>query len=233
MGDMALELNGVRARYGSVEVLHEVDLSLRRGSVLVVLGSNGAGKSTLLRVTAGLHPIASGSIRLDGRNVVGWSPDRLARRGVCLIPEGRGVFPHLTVRENLWMATHLGVTRKDAEAMAFERFARLGDRPNQLAGTLSGGEQQMLALARAVITKPSVLMVDELSMGLAPRLADSLYESVRQIAADGVSVLLVEQFARTVLGMADRAAIMVSGRVVIQGTPADVEAHLSSAYLGG
>jgi branched-chain amino acid transport system ATP-binding protein len=233
MGDTVLELSGVRAGYGSVEVLHEVDLSLRRGSVLAVLGSNGAGKSTLLRAVAGLHPLTSGSVLLDGRRVTGWSADRLARHGMCLIPEGRGVFPRLTVRENLWMTTHLGVSRSHAEETAFTRFPRLGERRDQVAGTLSGGEQQMLALARAVITRPKVLMVDELSMGLAPQLVDSLYDSVRQIAADGVSVLVVEQFARAVLGMADRAAIMVSGRVVHQGTPTEVEGHLTSAYLGG
>ena len=233
MGDTALELSRVRAGYGSVEVLHEVDLSLRRGSVLAVLGSNGAGKSTLLRAVAGLHPVTSGSVLLDGRRVTGWSADRLARYGMCLIPEGRGVFPRLSVRENLWMTTHLGVSRSHAEEVAFTRFPRLGERRDQVAGTLSGGEQQMLALARAVITRPKVLMVDELSMGLAPQLVDSLYDSVRQIAADGVSVLVVEQFARAVLGMADRAAIMVSGRVVHQGTPSEVEAHLTSAYLGG
>jgi branched-chain amino acid transport system ATP-binding protein len=233
MGDTVLELSGVRAGYGSVEVLHEVDLSLRRGSVLAVLGSNGAGKSTLLRAVAGLHPLTSGSVLLDGRRVTGWSADRLARHGMCLIPEGRGVFPRLTVRENLWMTTHLGVSRSHAEETAFTRFPRLGERRDQVAGTLSGGEQQMLALARAVVTRPKVLMVDELSMGLAPQLVDSLYDSVRQIAADGVSVLVVEQFARAVLGMADRAAIMVSGRVVHQGTPTEVEGHLTSAYLGG
>ncbi len=233
MAEAVLELKGIRAGYGSVEVLHEVDLSLRRGSVLAVLGSNGAGKSTLLRVAAGLHPLGSGSVLLDGRRVANWSPDRLARHGLCLIPEGRGVFPRLTVRENLWMSTHLGVTRATAEEIAFARFPRLGERRDQMAGTLSGGEQQMLALARAVIVRPKVLLVDELSMGLAPQLVDSLYDSVRAIAADGVSVLVVEQFARAVLGMADRAAIMVSGRVVHQGTPAEVEEHLSSAYLGG
>jgi len=232
VGETVLELKGIRAGYGSVEVLHGVDLSLRRGSVLAVFGSNGAGKSTLLKVAAGLHPASAGEVRLDGRRVAGWSPDRLARRGLCLIPEGRGVFPSLTVRENLWMVTHLGVSRSDAEAMAFARFPRLAERRDQVAGTLSGGEQQMLALARAVITRPTVLMVDELSMGLAPQLVDSLYESVHQIAADGVSVLLVEQFAKAVLGMADRAAIMVSGRIVQQGAPADVEAQLSTAYLG-
>jgi branched-chain amino acid transport system ATP-binding protein len=232
MAESELELRSVRASYGSVEVLHGIDLTLRRGSVLAVLGPNGAGKSTLLRAVAGLHPLAAGEIRLDGRLVNRWSPDRLARHGVCLIPEGRGVFPSLTVRENLRMVTYLGVARSEVEERAFARFPRLAERRDQVAGTMSGGEQQMLALARAVVTTPKVLLLDELSMGLAPRVVDSLYESVQSIAADGVSVLVVEQFARAALALADRAAIMVSGRVVEQGAPADVEAHLSTAYLG-
>lgn len=232
MGDEALEVRLLRAGYGSIEVLHGVDLSLRRGSVLAVLGPNGAGKSTLLRCIAGVHPVTSGEVRLGGRSVRSWSAHRLARNGLCLIPEGRGVFPRLSVRENLWMLSHLGTPRKEVEDLAFARFPRLAERRDQIAGTLSGGEQQMLALARAVVTKPSVLMIDELSMGLAPNLVDSLYENVRAIAAEGVSVLVVEQFARVVLSMADRAVVIASGRIVQQGTPSEVEGHLSSAYLG-
>ena len=157
---------------------------------------------------------------------------RSARVGLCLVPEGRGVFPRLTVRENLWMMTHLRVSRSEVEDRAFARFPRLAERRNQPAGTLSGGEQQMLALARALATDPSVVMVDELSMGLAPQLVDSLYDAVRGLAVEGVSVLLVEQFASTVLGMADRAALMVSGRIVEQGAPDQVAPLLSTAYLG-
>lgn len=232
VGDTALEVRHLRAGYGSIEVLHGVDLTLRHGSVLAVLGPNGAGKSTLLRCIAGVHGATSGEIRMGGRSVVGWSADRLARNGLCLIPEGRGVFPRLTVSENLWMLTHLGESRRTVEDIAFARFPRLAERRDQVAGTLSGGEQQMLALARAVVTRPSVLMIDELSMGLAPQLVESLYESVHAIAAEGVSVIVVEQFARMVLGMADRAVVLASGRVVQHGTPAEVESHLSSAYLG-
>lgn len=231
-GDTVYELRRVRARYGLVEVIHGVDLSLRAGEVLALLGANGAGKSTLLKVAARLHPASDGELRYGGRHIERWTPDRLARQGVCLIPEGRGVFPRLTVRENLWMATHLGVSRRDAEHIAFDRFPRLGERRDQVASSMSGGEQQMLALARAVISKPRVLLVDELSMGLAPMVVASLYESVREIAATGVSVVVVEQFARTVLGFADRAAVMVSGRIAHTGSPSEVESHLSSAYLG-
>ena len=232
MADFALELRGIRSGYGSIEVLHGVDLSVRRGSIVALLGANGAGKSTLLRVAAGTQPAWSGEVSVDGCRVGRWSADRRARVGLCLVPEGRGVFPRLTVRENLWMMTHLRVSRSEVEHRAFARFPRLAERRNQPAGTLSGGEQQMLALARALATDPSVVMVDELSMGLAPQLVDSLYDAVRGLAAEGVSVLLVEQFASTVLGMADRAALMVSGRIVEQGTPDQVAPHLSTAYLG-
>lgn len=209
-----------------------MSITLNRGTVLAVLGPNGAGKSTMLRCIAGIHSINSGEVLFAGRNVTRWSADRLARNGLCLIPEGRGVFPRLTVRENLWMLTHLGADRRAVEERAFARFPRLAERRDQVAGTLSGGEQQMLALARAVVTDPAVLMIDELSMGLAPQLVESLYESVREIASEGVSILIVEQFARVVLGMADRAVVMASGRVVRQGSPREVEEHLSSAYLG-
>lgn len=232
MSDPVLSVQRLRVRYGAVEVLHGIDLELHAGQVLSVLGSNGAGKSTLLKVIAGLHPANTGDVRFAGRLVTRWGPDRRARAGLCLIPEGRGVFPRLTVRENLWMATHLGVSRSEVEERAFAQFPRLAERRDQTAGSMSGGEQQMLALARAVATFPKVLMVDELSMGLAPQLVESLFESVRELAAGGMAVLVVEQFAKAALAVADRAALMVSGRIVEQGTPQQVEQHLSTAYLG-
>jgi branched-chain amino acid transport system ATP-binding protein len=233
MTEATLQIERVRARYGSVEVLHGVDLAVPERSVLAVLGPNGAGKSTLLKVVAGLHTAASGEVRVGGRLVTGWAPDRLARRGVCLIPEGRGVFPRLTVRENLWMMTHLGPGRDEVEATVFGRFPRLAERRDQEAGTMSGGEQQMLALARALVAKPSVLLIDELSMGLAPQVVESLYVAVREIAASGTAVVVVEQFAKAALEMADLAAILVSGRITHRGRPDEVEEQLSTAYLGG
>jgi branched-chain amino acid transport system ATP-binding protein len=157
----------------------------------------------------------------------------LARAGVCSIPEGRGVFPNLTVRENLWMMTFRGVRRSEVEEKAFARFPRLADRRNQMVGTMSGGEQQMLAVARAITTDPALLLLDELSMGLAPTIVEQIYEAIARVASDGVTVLVVEQFARTVLGVADRAAVMVGGRVVHNGLPHEIEADLHSAYLGG
>ena len=226
-----LELRGVHAAYAKVEVVHGVDLTLGAGEVLALLGSNGAGKSTTLRVAAGLHPVASGDLVLAGRRVTGARPEELARRGVCTIPEGRGVFANLTVRENLRMCTHTGASREAVEHAAFTRFPQLGRRPNQPAGTLSGGEQQMLAMARALGTDPAVLLLDELSMGLAPLIVETLYDIVRSIAAEGVSILVVEQFAQTVLDVAHRAAIMVRGRIAAVGTPAEVRDTLSDMYM--
>jgi branched-chain amino acid transport system ATP-binding protein len=228
-----LELRDVRAAYGRIEVLHGVDLAVPEGSVVALLGPNGAGKTTTLGVCAGLIEPTGGSVYLAGRRVNGAAPDELARIGVCTIPEGRGIFPNLTVRENLQMMTYAGRTLAQVEAVAYERFPRLAERRTQLAGTMSGGEQQMLAMARGLATDPALLLLDELSMGLAPIIVEELYAIVAQIAATGVSILVVEQFARTVLGVADYAAIMASGRIVQVGRPADLEAELSTAYLGG
>jgi branched-chain amino acid transport system ATP-binding protein len=227
-----LEIRGLRAGYGSIEVLHGIDLTVREASVVAVLGPNGAGKTTLLSVLAGLLPPSDGDIRLAGRRVNGARADDLARAGLCLVPEGRGVFPNLTVREHLRMSTRPGRTLPDLEAETFDWFPRLAERRDQLAGTLSGGEQQMLALARAVATQPAVLLLDELSMGLAPLVVEELYDHVRRIAVDGATIVVVEQFASTVLGAADEAAICVNGRIVASGPPAEVERRLSDAYLG-
>ena len=228
-----LELRDIRAGYGAIEVLHGVNLSVPAGGVLAVLGPNGAGKSTMLRLVCGLHEPTSGDLFLGGRRVNGVDPVSLARAGLCTIPEGRGVFPNLTVRENLQMVTYRGMSRKAVEERAFSYFPRLSERRTQMAGTMSGGEQQMLAVARAIASDPSVLLLDELSMGLAPLIVDQLYEAVRAISADGVTILVVEQFAAAVLGVADTAAVMVNGRVVLTGTPSEVEADLSEVYLGG
>jgi len=228
-----LELRGVKAAYGTIEVLHGVDLDVRPGEVMAVLGPNGAGKTTTLKVLAGLHPLAGGDIIVAGRRVNGARPEDLTRAGLCLIPEGRGIFPSLSVRENLWMASHSGRPLRAIEEVAYGRFPQLQKRRGQVAGTLSGGEQQMLALARGLATDPAVLILDELSMGLAPLVVEQLYAQVAELARTGVSVLVVEQFARVVLGVADRAAIMVHGRVSDIGTPHEIESKLSSAYLGG
>ncbi|RDI56123.1 ABC transporter ATP-binding protein [Nocardia mexicana] len=227
-----LALRAVRAAYGAITVLHGVDLDVAAGQVVALLGPNGAGKTTALKVVAGIHPAASGRLLLGGREVTGAEPRDLARAGVCLIPEGRGVFPNLTVRDNLLMMTFTGRSRAEIEETAFSRFPVLGRRAGQIAGTLSGGEQQMLALARGLATDPAVLLLDELSMGLAPLVVAQLYEEVAEIARQGVAVLVVEQFAAAVLGIADHAAVLVRGLVRRQGHPDEIRDELAALYLG-
>ncbi len=227
-----LELADVHAGYGSIEVLHGVDLVVPEGNVVALLGPNGGGKSTTLKVVSGLLPVTHGEVRIAGRAVNGCPPDELARRGLCLIPEGRGIFPNLTVRENLRMVTFAGADQRVVEERAYAQFPRLAERRSQLAGTMSGGEQQMLAMARGLAVDPTLLFLDELSMGLAPLIVGELYEIVKQIAESGVSILVVEQFARTVLGVADYAAIMLHGRITSIGQPDDIAPELEAAYMG-
>ncbi|MER5430049.1 ABC transporter ATP-binding protein [Streptomyces sp. NPDC002588] len=228
-----LTLSGVRAAYNGITVLHGVDLEVAAGQVVALLGPNGAGKTTVLEVAAGIRPPSGGRLLLGGRDATGIRPRDLARAGVCLIPEGRGVFPNLTVRDNLLMMTFTGRDRAEIEETAYARFPVLGRRRAQHAGTLSGGEQQMLALARGLATDPAVLLLDELSMGLAPLVVAELYELVARIAREGVAVLVVEQFAAAVLKIADHAAVLVRGRVQWQGHPdSSLHSELSSYYLG-
>jgi branched-chain amino acid transport system ATP-binding protein len=229
-----LELRGVRAGYGGVEALHGIDLSVPGGSLTALLGPNGAGKTTTLRVISGLLAPTAGELRLEGHGVTGASTVALSRAGVCLIPEGRGIFPNLTVRENLLMDTYAsGRSAKQVEEVAFGRFPRLGERRNQVAGTMSGGEQQMLALSRALSSDPALLLLDELSMGLAPLVVEELFEVVADLTTTGVTILVVEQFANVVLDVADHVVVMAQGAVRLQGRPADVRDDLHAAYLGG
>jgi branched-chain amino acid transport system ATP-binding protein len=227
-----LELRGIRAGYGIIDVLHGVDLVLEPGTVLALLGPNGAGKSTTLGVASGQIQPSGGQLFIGGREVNGAKPDALARAGVCLVPEGRGIFPNLTVAENIRMMTFSGKSYSDVADQAYKLFPRLDERRKQLAGTLSGGEQQMLAMARAMATEPALLMLDELSMGLAPIIVEELYGQVAELARGGLSILIVEQFAQTVLGVADTAAIMLHGRVTRTGPPAEIAEELTAAYLG-
>jgi branched-chain amino acid transport system ATP-binding protein len=236
-----LELRAVRAGYDGVEVLHGIDLTVDAGTVLAVLGPNGAGKTTMLRVISAMVAPTSGEVLVGGRVLNGVEPGALARAGVCTVPEGRAVFPNLTVRENLWLTTCTmpGAAapagrsgRREAEEVAFSYFPRLAVRRRELAGNLSGGEQQMLAMARAIATRPGLLLLDELSMGLAPLIVDQLFTTVGRLAAEGIAIIIVEQFATAVLDLADRAVLVDNGRIRAAGSPDTIRHRLRDAYLG-
>ena len=228
-----LELSNIRGGYGTIDVLHGVNLKLEAGQVHALLGPNGAGKTTTLGVCSGQILPSGGQLFISGREVNGVSSDSLARAGVCLVPEGRGIFPNLTVTENLRMFTHAGSSMSEVQDKAFTQFPRLKERRKQIAGTMSGGEQQMLAMSRALAVNPSLLLLDELSMGLAPLIVEELYERVAELAADGISILVVEQFAQAVLGVSTVASIMLHGRITRTGPPAEIAEELTEAYLGG
>jgi branched-chain amino acid transport system ATP-binding protein len=230
----ALELIDVRAGYGRIEVLRGVDLIVPHGKVTALLGPNGAGKTTTLRTIGGILTPTSGCVHLDGVHVNGASPADLTRAGLCHIPEGRAIFPNLTVTENLRMTTYSrDRSFRDVLDAAFTRFPRLHERRDQVAGTMSGGEQQMLAMARSLTGRPGLLLLDEISMGLAPMIVQELYELVATLADEGITILVVEQFARIALAVSDFAAVLSGGVVTTMGQPADVTAAVEDAYFGG
>ena len=239
--DTALEIRGLRVAYGGVRALHDVSITVPRGAVVALLGPNGAGKSTTLRTISGVMRAEAGTITSFGRRIDRVPAYRIARMGVVHVPEGRGIFPSLDVRENLEMAAEGTIGRGDGAASgrdaideATEMFPVLGDRLRQTAGSLSGGEQQMLALARAIMARPRLLMVDEISMGLAPIVVGHLFEALRKIAAAGASLLLVEQYVDTALELADYVYVMDKGVIVDVGEPNDMRSsNLAAAYLGG
>jgi branched-chain amino acid transport system ATP-binding protein len=226
------ELRNVSAGYGDHVVLRDLDMVVPESSVVALLGPNGAGKTTLLKVAAGLLRPKAGQLTFDGEDVTGWPPDRLANAGVCHVPEGRGIFRELSVRDNLRLQAPPSMDLAAVPA-ATEAFPVLGHRLNQRAGTLSGGEQQMLALAHAWITQPKLVLLDEVSLGLAPKLVDTIFDYLRQLAARGSALLLVEQYVSRALELADYVYILKKGRVHFVGEPAqlDDEAILAS-YLG-
>jgi branched-chain amino acid transport system ATP-binding protein len=231
---MAISLEGARAGYGGIEVLHEVDFTVHPGEVQALLGPNGAGKSTLLRVLSGRLHMQTGKLVVDQRPVRRPRPERLTASGMCCIPEGRGVFPNLTVEEHLTLWAGKGRSeRKSMMEAASERWPVLGMRRSQLAGSLSGGERQMLALSRALRPGVRALICDELSMGLAPKIVEELYAFIGGLASGGVTVVVVEQFAEMALGVATGAAVLVGGRIRLSGSPQEVRSGLHDAYLGG
>jgi len=216
-------------------VLHGISLEVPKGSAMALLGPNGAGKTTLLMAISGQLGLTAGTVEVGGRRLGRNATESLARAGVCMIPEGRSIFPNLTVTENLLMYTFRrpGLKSSWIQERAIERFPVLGRRRKQLAGTLSGGEQRMLSMARALTTDPEILLLDELSMGLAPLIVEELYGLVGQlVSSEQLTIIMVEQFVQTALAIADYAAIMVNGELVKRGTPAEIRTDVVGAYLG-
>ncbi|NJO36360.1 MAG: ABC transporter ATP-binding protein [Rhizobiales bacterium] len=233
-----LEIEGLEVRYGAVQAVRGISLHVGEGELVALLGANGAGKSSTLMTIAGARPAAAGRIRLNQEDVTGASPERMVRLGVATVPETRDVFPDLTVAENLRLGAfiHRRATRAVAERLdaLLDRFPILAERAGQAAGTLSGGEQQMLVIARALMSRPKVLLLDEPSLGLAPVIVDRVFELIAGLKADGLTILLVEQNARKGLAVADRAYVMRLGRIEAEGTAAEIASapELRSLYLG-
>jgi len=224
----------VSVSYGGVRALSGISFSVPEGCVVALLGANGAGKSTTLRTISGLVRAESGTITFAGERIERAAPSNITRRGILHVPEGRGIFPSLTVKENLLMADYALHAAANAVAEGSRLFPALSSRLDQLAGTLSGGEQQMLALARALMMRPRLLMLDEISMGLAPLIVNQLFDSVRELADRGVTILLVEQYVEAALDLADYAFVLDKGQVCDVGEPGDLrEAGLASTYMGG
>jgi branched-chain amino acid transport system ATP-binding protein len=228
----ALDVQGLVAGYGRTVVLRDVSLVVPAGGVVALLGPNGAGKTTLLRAISGFVPVTSGTIRFDGEDVTNWRPYKRFLRGLCHVPEGRGIFRGLTVAENLMMQSPRGGD-SDALERAIAAFPILGERRNQRAGMLSGGQQQMLALAAAYVRDPSLIVVDEASLGLAPNIVDRIFEFLEARAAEGASLLVVDQFVTRALGMATAAYVLRQGEIVYGGS-ADtlLEGDIFEQYLG-
>ena len=228
---MSLRLESAWAGYGGTDVLRDVSLTVPAGRVVALLGANGAGKTTLLRACSGLLPPSRGRVELDGVDVTTASTSRLSELGLCHVPEGRAIFPSLTVEENVRLLAPAG--QADAVDRACEAFPPLGRRLRQVAGTLSGGEQQMLALSRAYLTEPRYVLLDEVSMGLAPIVVDAIFEFLRGLAARGTALLIVEQYVAKALELADIAYLLRRGEVAFCGEPAELDADaLARSYLG-
>ncbi len=234
---MLLEIEDVSLLYGRIEALHGISLTVDEGEIVALIGANGAGKTTTMRAISGIRPIASGAIRFDGEDITKLRADLRVRRGLCQAPEGRGIFPGMTVLENLEMGAY---TRRDRAGIAsdlarvLDLFPRLAERRKQLGGTLSGGEQQMLAVGRALMSRPKLLLLDEPSMGLAPMLIQQIFTIITEINQQGTTVLLVEQNAQQALSRAHRAYVLETGRIVKTGTGAELlhDPAVKDAYLG-
>jgi branched-chain amino acid transport system ATP-binding protein len=233
-----LKIDSVKVSYGAIQAVKGVSLEVREGEVVTIIGANGAGKSSLLKSIAGLQSVASGRITVRGRDCTQLPPHLRLGLGIALSPEGRGVFPDQTVRENLLLGAY---SRKQSAAATeasmereFDRFPRLRERQNQLSGTLSGGEQQMLAISRALMSQPRMLLLDEPSLGLAPLVIRDIFDAIRNLRKEGLTILLVEQMAKQALGVADRAYVLEVGKITLEGTGRDLlnDPKVKAAYLG-
>jgi branched-chain amino acid transport system ATP-binding protein len=232
-----LELRELHVHYGNIHALKGISLEVGEGEIVTLIGANGAGKSTTLNAISGLVRPSAGSIHYDGQDITRIPAHEIVARGVVQVPEGRRIFARLTVRENLLMGAYLVRDRREIEAgieRVFAMFPRLKEREHQVCGTLSGGEQQMLAIGRALMTRPRVLLMDEPSMGLAPVLVDGIFATIRYLHEEGTTILLVEQNARMALSVADRGYVVETGRIVLADTAAALQANdaVRRAYLG-
>jgi branched-chain amino acid transport system ATP-binding protein len=226
-----LQIDSLTAGYGRTTVLRDVSLSVGTGEVVALLGPNGAGKTTLLRAASGLIQPSRGTIRLRGADITTRPAHRRSRDGLCLVPEGRGIFPNLSVRENLLLQCRADYAKAGTERV-LDLFPPLRDRLGQAAGTLSGGQQQMLALGRAFAAEPGIVLLDEVSMGLAPRIIDQIFGALNKLAQDGIALLLVEQYVSRALAMADKIYILDRGQVSFSGSPRDInEDEIIERYL--
>jgi branched-chain amino acid transport system ATP-binding protein len=237
MSELLLQIDGLQVRYGAIEAVKSLDLHIAEGERVTLIGANGAGKTSSLKALTGLLPVAGGEIRFAGRSVRGQAPDQLLRQGIVMVPEGRGIFARMSVLENLQAGAFL--RRDNAQLQRemrqlFEHFPRLQERLQQSAGLLSGGEQQMLALARALLSRPRLLILDEPSMGLAPIMVEKIFQVIDDVCRQGMTLLLVEQNARLALQVTDRAYVMDTGRISLTGASKDLldDPEVRSAYLG-
>ena len=230
-----LEIKNLSVNFGGIKAVNNISMEVEEGKIVTLIGANGAGKSTILRSISGIVKPQAGEILLNGQNILGMSPDAIVSRGVTLVPEGRRVFPNLTVHENLKIGAYLRKDKLDADLeYVYSLFPRLKERHWQLAGTLSGGEQQMLAVGRALMSKPKLVMMDEPSLGLAPLVVKSIFEIIETINGEGITVLLIEQNANMALRIADTAYVLETGAITMAGTGAELLANdpIKEAYLG-
>jgi len=237
MAAAMLKIKGLQVNYGGIQAVKGVDMEVRQGELVTLIGANGAGKTTTMKAITGLKAFSAGDIEYDGKSIKGVPTHELLKHGLAMVPEGRGIFARMSIIENMQMGAYLRndteQIKQDVERM-FGFFPRLKERATQLAGTLSGGEQQMLAMARAILSKPKLLLLDEPSMGLSPIMVEKIFEVVRTISKEGITVLLVEQNARLALQAADRGYVMDSGMVTMEGDAKQMldDPKVRAAYLG-